>query len=126
MKTATAISIPTAPVLPAIRHIFFTSGSMAGVPVSRRGLEIKAARTHVAHTAAMMAVGRPATPGTTRNFRAGSLQLRDVGQAAVSVSLGGRRLGGGHRTRRDAARVGDVLERAAPVVPGTAAGAGHR
>src|SRR5437868_11175404 len=114
MKTATAISIPTAPVLPAIRHIFFTSGSMAGVPVSRRGLEIKAARTHVARTVATRAVGRPATPGTTLSWGASGLgprasdfpraleprlaggptpealsvsllQLRDVGQAAVGV-----------------------------------------
>jgi hypothetical protein len=41
---AAAISIPTAPVVPAIRHIFFASGSMGGVRVSRRALEIKADR----------------------------------------------------------------------------------
>jgi hypothetical protein len=41
MTMATAISIPTAPVVPAIRHMLFTSGSMAGVPVSRRSAEIK-------------------------------------------------------------------------------------
>src|ERR1700690_4529641 len=30
MAIATAISIPTAPVVPAIRHIFLESGSMSG------------------------------------------------------------------------------------------------
>src|SRR6266436_10079494 len=42
MMMATAISIPTAPVVPAIRHMFLVSGSMAGVPVTCRAAEIKA------------------------------------------------------------------------------------
>src|SRR4051794_37422007 len=63
MKTATAISIPTAPVLPAIRHIFFTSGSMAGVPVSRRGLEIKAARTDAPRPVGKAGGGRSGAEG---------------------------------------------------------------
>src|SRR6185312_2768442 len=72
---ATAISIPTAPVVPAIRHIFLASGSMGGVAVSRRGLEIKADRA-VGLRLARRLERRRGREMTGRDFRIQSAAVR--------------------------------------------------